>query len=124
AHSRQATRHRPPPDLQPIWRNFFEDDGLVQFMHRMAGYLLLVVGLFVCWRGRRSAHKRTQRAFEWAGVVLFGQVGIGIVTVMNSAPWHLAIFHQLLAVILWVLILRARFLAAYPIVGSVREGRT
>ena len=33
-------------DKQPLWRNFFEDDGLVQFMHRMAGYLLLVFGGF------------------------------------------------------------------------------
>ena len=33
-----------PPDateLTPLWRNFFESPGLVQFIHRMAGYILL-----------------------------------------------------------------------------------
>jgi hypothetical protein len=39
------------------------------------------------------------------------QIVLGIVTVMHGAPWQLAIAHQLLAVVLWVLILRARFLA-------------
>jgi heme a synthase len=33
-----------------------------------------------------------------------------------------AITHQIGAVILWVLILRARHLAAYPIAGSIRKG--
>ncbi|MBM7067599.1 heme A synthase [Actibacterium sp. 188UL27-1] len=114
-----------PPDpleLRPIWRNFFEDAGLVQFMHRIAGYLLLVLGLLVWWKGRGSTHARTRRAFDWAAVILFGQIVLGIVTVMNGAVWYFAILHQLLAVILWVLILRARFLSAYPRVGSVREG--
>ena len=39
-----------PPDLfalEPVWRNFFEDDGLVQFMHRMSGYILFLFGIFV-----------------------------------------------------------------------------
>jgi len=40
--------------------------------------------------------------------------------VINAAPVHIAIFHQVLAVVLWVLILRARFLSAYPIPTSVR----
>ncbi len=33
---------------------------------------------------------------------------------MYSAPWQIAIVHQFGAVVLWVLILRARFLARYP----------
>ena len=48
------------------------------------------------------------------------QIIIGIVTVLYSAPVHIAIVHQLLAVILWVTILRARFLSAYPITTSLR----
>jgi cytochrome c oxidase assembly protein subunit 15 len=35
---------------------------------------------------------------------------------------HVAITHQIGAVILWVLILRARHLAQYPVAGSIREG--
>ena len=45
---------------------------------------------------------------------------LGVVTVMHSAPLELAITHQLGAVVLWVLILRARFLSQYPAAQSVR----
>ena len=112
-----------PPDLfalEPWWRNFFEDDGLVQFMHRSAGYLLVIFGLVTWNRARRSGNDRTRRAFDWMAVMLFGQMVLGIVTVMHSAPLALGIVHQLGAVLVWVLALRARFLARYPLAQSVR----
>ena len=43
-----------PFDLVPLWRNFFEDPGLVQFMHRMAGYVLFAFGVFAWVRARAS----------------------------------------------------------------------
>ncbi len=106
--------------LTPLWRNFFEDDGLVQFMHRMAGYLLFIFGLIVWRRSRSSGNAHTRRSFDWMAVMLFGQIVLGVVTVMQSSPWHIAIVHQIGAVLLWVLILRARFLAQYPLPQSVR----
>ncbi len=109
-----------PFQLEPLWRNFFEDDGLVQFMHRMAGYLLFAFGVVVWLRARRSANRATRLAFNALFAVLLLQVVIGIVTVIYSAPLHIAIIHQFGAVVLWVLILRARFLAAYPLTQSVR----
>lgn len=113
-----------PPDLfalEPIWRNFFEDAGLVQFMHRMAGYLLFIFGVVVWLRARSSANAATRFAFNAVFAMLSLQVVIGIVTVIYMAPWHIAIIHQFGAVVLWVLILRARFLAQYPLTQSVRS---
>ncbi|WP_068111520.1 heme A synthase [Tropicimonas marinistellae] len=115
-----------PPDpfeIVPAWRNFFENEGLVQFIHRTVGYIAFVFALVVWNRGRQSTHARTRRAFDWVAVLAFGQVVLGIVAVLTQAQWHVAITHQLLAVILWVAILRGRFLAGYPIASSVREGR-
>ncbi len=112
-----------PPDafdLTPLWRNFFEDDGLVQFVHRMWGYLVFLYGLWLWWRARGSAHAATRRAFNWMALMLLGQVVLGILTVMNSAPLDIAITHQLGAVVLWVLVIRARFMAAYPVAQSIR----
>ncbi len=109
-----------PFDLQPVWRNFFEDAGLVQFMHRMAGYLLFLFGIFVWLRARKSANRRTQAAFNMVIAMMFIQMVLGIVTVIYSAPWHIAILHQFGAVLLWAMILRGRFLAQYPIPQSVR----
>ena len=112
-----------PPEpfgLQPIWRNFFEDAGLVQFMHRMAGYGLFAYGIFVWSRARRSANGHTRFAFNAVLAVMLLQMVLGIITVIYSAPWQIAIVHQLGAVVLWALILRGRFLAQYPLPQSVR----
>ena len=109
-----------PFQLEPVWRNFFEDDGLVQFMHRMAGYLLFIFGIVVWLRARRSPNGATRFAFNGVLAMMLVQMVLGIVTVMYSAPWQIAIVHQVGAVVLWVLILRARFLAGYPVFSSVR----
>ncbi|WP_294610454.1 heme A synthase [uncultured Roseovarius sp.] len=114
-----------PPDMmgiEPAWRNFFENPGTVQFIHRLSGYLLFAYGVFAWLKGRRSANEATARAFATAFAALVAQVVLGVVTVLYIAPWHLAIAHQLLAVVVWVLILRARFLGQYPLAQSIRRG--
>lgn len=114
-----------PPDpfqLTPLWRNFFEDAGLVQFIHRMSGYLLFAFGVVVWVRGRRSAHGVTRGAFHAVMAMLVVQMALGIAAVLTQATLHVAISHQVGAVILWVLILRARFYSQYPRAGSIREG--
>ncbi len=112
-----------PPDalvLEPAWRNLFENPGLVQFIHRIIGYLVFAFGIIVWLRGRRSAHGTTRFAFNAMVAVMILQVVLGIVTVLYGAPWQVAILHQLVAIVLWVAILRARFLAAYPNPTSIR----
>ncbi|SDH94686.1 heme A synthase [Lutimaribacter saemankumensis] len=112
-----------PPDpflFEPAWRNFFENPGLVQFIHRVTGYLLLAFAVVVWLRGRKSAHGVTRTAFTAAFIALVAQVVLGIFTVITGAPWQVAIVHQVLAVIVWVLILRARFLSGYPVAQSIR----
>ncbi|ETX27544.1 heme A synthase [Roseivivax isoporae] len=109
-----------PFEIVPVWRNFFENAGLVQFMHRMAGYLLFVFGIVVWARSRRSPNADTRFRFNAVLAMLVVQMVIGIVTVLYGAPWQVAIVHQLGAVALWVLILRARFAAQYPKFLSVR----
>ena len=109
-----------PFDLVPLWRNFFEDPGLVQFMHRMTGYVVFGFGIFVWARARKNGNARTRFAFTAMLAVMTVQVVLGIVTVIYSAPVEIAIVHQLGAVVLWVVILRARFLAGHPHPQSIR----
>ncbi|MEO0750285.1 MAG: heme A synthase [Pseudomonadota bacterium] len=101
-------------------RNVFENAGFVQFVHRITGYLLLAFAVFAWVRSRQSAHAKTRAAFSLMMLAMTAQIVLGIVTVLNAAPWQIAILHQLLAVVVWVLILRARFLSQYPIVQSIR----
>ncbi|MEO0905683.1 MAG: COX15/CtaA family protein, partial [Pseudomonadota bacterium] len=58
--------------------------------------------------------------FNAVMAVMVLQVVIGIVTVMYSAPWQIAIVHQLVAVILWAFVLRGRFVAQYPVAQSIK----
>jgi len=106
------------PDLG--WRNLFENPGFVQFTHRIVGYLVLLYAVMFWLRGRRSAHQQTRTAFTVAFAALVAQVVLGITTVLYAAPWQLAIAHQVMAVAVWVLILRVRFLCRYPHAQSVR----
>jgi len=110
-------------DMVPLWQNFFENPAMAQFVHRMAGYLLAVFALVVWLRGRKSAYGATRFAFNALGLVVLGQIILGIVTVMYAAPWQLGIAHQATAVLLWVLIIRARHLSQYPRFDSLRGPR-
>ena len=105
-----------------IWRAFFENPGLVQFNHRLVGYGLFALGALAAWRARGSAHQTTRRAFMAVMVLLCAQLALGIFTALSAAQTHLALTHQVGAVVLWVLIIRARHLTIYPRAGSIRKG--
>ncbi|MEM7506337.1 MAG: COX15/CtaA family protein [Pseudomonadota bacterium] len=108
-------------DLMPIWRNFFENAALVQFTHRMLGYAVFVLGVVFALRAMRSSEGKVARWGGLVGLMVLAQVVIGIVTVMNAAPLHIAIFHQGGALVLVFLLMRAKFEAAYP--GETRIAR-
>ncbi|MDG1169168.1 MAG: COX15/CtaA family protein [Sulfitobacter sp.] len=110
--------------LEPFLTNFIENPGLVQFIHRMTGYALLAFAIVVWLRGRKSAHPKTRFAFNAVMLALSAQILLGIATVMVAAIMPVALAHQGLAVLCWVLILQARHLSAYPITTSLRGAKT
>ncbi|MFT4013481.1 MAG: COX15/CtaA family protein [Paracoccus sp. (in: a-proteobacteria)] len=102
------------------WRNFFENPALVQFAHRMTGYLLAIFALVVFLRARRSPHPVTRGAYAVMIAAMGVQVLLGIMNVVHASPLPLALAHQLGAVAFFTLILRARHHARYPYETSVR----
>jgi heme a synthase len=109
------------PNGGALWQAFFENGGLVQFMHRMFGYLLVAYGLMVVVRARK-AKGPVRTALRLVALMLVAQMTLGIFTALTAAQVHMAITHQVGAILLWVLIVRARHLAAYPPIGSIRKG--
>jgi cytochrome c oxidase assembly protein subunit 15 len=107
-------------DLEPIWRNFFENAGTVQFVHRVWGYAAFALAILVWLVARGSAHQKTKGSASVMLAIFFVQVALGIITVLYAAPWYLAIAHQLVAVKLWVLILKLRHRAMYPVATSIK----
>lgn len=108
-------------ELQPIWRNFFENDGTVQFVHRIVAYVLFIYAIIVWRRSRQSGNERVRYVYNIVLAAVFFQAVLGIVTVMYSSPLEIAIFHQFGAIVLWVSILWAKFVSGYPPEQSVRN---
>jgi len=107
-------------DLSPWWRNLFENPALAQFVHRIGGYLVVVLALVAWAVGRRSPHPSTRAAFAAVLAMTLAQAVVGVLTVMEGAPWPLGILHQATAIALWVGILYARHLAFYPRAAAIR----
>lgn len=102
------------------WRNLFENPALVQFTHRMVGYLLTIFAIVVWLRARKSPHPMTRGAFSAMLAMVAVQIGLGIMNVLHASPLPLALAHQVGAIALFVLIIRARYNARYPYATSVR----
>jgi cytochrome c oxidase assembly protein subunit 15 len=87
-------------ELSPLWRNVFENELTVQFIHRLGGYLVFAAALWhmvaSIRQGRGTTHCRR-------AVVLFGlvtiQALIGIVTIVTQVPLGWALAHQGWAVV-------------------------
>lgn len=113
-------------EITPAWRNFFENELTVQFVHRLGGYLLFALALWhmvaSIRRDRGSTHCRR-------AVVLFAMVAIqaliGIVVILAQVPVSWALLHQGWAVVvLGFAVAHWRgFHGAYPLETAV-EVRT
>ncbi|MHA3916414.1 COX15/CtaA family protein [Halovulum sp. GXIMD14793] len=114
-----------PPDpleLEPVWRNFFENPGTVQFVHRCGAYLVTLVALLFWWRARHSGLQAVRRSVSLVMLAVLAQVLLGIVTLVHISPWHLAILHQLTAVLIFMLIVSARHVTLYPPEQRIARG--
>ncbi len=107
-------------DYEPFWTNFFENPALVQFNHRMLGYAVLMFAIFVWMKSRGSALLAVRKAFKWVLIFTVIQMVLGIMTVLYAAPWQIAIVHQLGAIAVVVLVLRALFAVTYPAIQTLR----
>ena len=108
-------------DYNPLWTNFFENPALVQFNHRILGYVLMALGIAAWFKSRSIAHRKLRIGFKAILIMMVAQMVLGIVTVMYAAPWYIAIFHQIGAVVLIVLILQTKFIANFPQEQTVRS---
>ena len=108
-------------DYNPLWTNFFENPALVQFNHRILGYVLMALGIAAWFKSRSIAHRKLRIGFKAILIMMVAQMVLGVVTVMYAAPWYIAIFHQIGAVVLIVLILQTKFIANFPQEQSVRS---
>nr|PVC52196.1 hypothetical protein MACL_00000947 [Theileria orientalis] len=97
-----------PPELYKVssWRQYFENDALVQFNHRNLAYLtvLSAVSLVVSAK-RANVHRSVKRLSMGVLHASILQGLIGIVTLLYQVPLHGALTHHVNAVALWSVML-------------------
>ena len=90
-------------DLRPLWRNFFENHALVQFVHRILAYLALAAAVILALRRGPGGGVR------WMILVaVAAQAALGVVTLVSGAALPLAAAHQFGAVVLFLLAVWSR----------------
>lgn len=82
-------------NLEPVWRNFFEDVTTVQFDHRVLATLMFVL-ITAFWAMARKVDllPRVRIAMHLFLLFLFIQVALGISTLLLYVPTDLAATHQ------------------------------
>ena len=95
-------------DLDPWWRNFFENPAAAQFNHRLLGVLTLLAALGVIAIAARTRPPPAARLWCYAlGALAFAQVALGIATLLLAVPIALAAAHQAGAIALFTAALGA-----------------
>lgn len=93
--------------LSPLWTNFFENETLVQFNHRLVAYTVLALALVqaIALIRSRDRHEMTGSAALVLAAAL-AQVILGIATLLLAVPLWLGLLHQAGAVIVLALAIR------------------
>lgn len=104
--------HWVPPEMlahQPVWRSFIEEPATVQFTHRILAMLTFAAGIRVWLKSRGfNAQGRLRRLFALLPLVLLGQAGLGVLTLLHAVPVALGTLHQggalvVLTLLCWLL---------------------
>lgn len=98
--------------IEPAWRNWFENPAAVQFNHRVLAMVVLVAAAW-WWAGSRRSisDERESRAWNLIALAVLAQVALGITTLVMRVPIPVAALHQLGAV---ALLTAALWAAALP----------
>ncbi len=83
--------------VDPLWRDPFENAATAQFLHRMMALMVMVVGLLLClrlWRQPEALGAGGVRSVSILVLLLLGQAGLGILTLLLLVPPPVALAHQ------------------------------
>lgn len=87
--------------MRPWWKNAFENALAVQFNHRVGAYLVFLCVVSNALVVTLTRQKGAREISAWAlvfGVIV--QMVLGILTLLNAVPLHLALLHQANAMLL------------------------
>jgi len=95
----------PPVDWSHgVGYSFFHDQGLVQFMHRLNGYILLLYTTACAVVLSRKANDDSIKALSaFLATLIWVQAGLGVATLWSVVNMSFALLHQFTAIMLVIL---------------------
>lgn len=90
--------------LAPGWANFVDNPTLVQFQHRMTGYLVALLAFahaVHAFRLQRGKPPCRRAVALW--LMVMGQIGLGVATLLTHVHLHVALAHQGLAMAILIM---------------------
>ena len=99
-------------DLLPIWINFFHNSALVQFNHRILGYLLFFLVLIFFIIAKYDTNPAIKRSSFYLIFVATLQVCLGIITILSEAELLYAALHQAGGMIFLIAVLNSLFMSS------------
>ncbi len=79
--------------LQPFWINFFDSKPMVQFIHRILGYLIFFLGIIFTFQMYKDFPKE-KIIVHISLFLLVLQVILGVATLVFAVPTWLGVMHQ------------------------------
>jgi heme a synthase len=95
--------------MDPLWKNFVEGLGGVQFVHRYIAYALVILGGYLWVKSKKMGLlSRQMMAVNSLVIMLFSQFLLGVFTLIYKVPVSLGVIHQagamvMLAITLYLL---------------------
>tara|TARA_B100000686_G_scaffold329306_1_gene390325 strand:- start:448 stop:798 length:351 start_codon:yes stop_codon:yes gene_type:complete len=78
----------------------FSDPSLVQFVHRNLAYIIVLFYLFILMQIYKKKLSDLYFSIKLIGIILFIQIILGILTLLNGAQIILASMHQISSIFL------------------------
>ncbi|WEK06427.1 MAG: COX15/CtaA family protein [Candidatus Devosia phytovorans] len=87
--------------MQPFWRNLFENNLTVQFIHRTIAYVIVAYVAVLLWQQHAmGGYKGVHGWLPRLAILILLQAVLGIMTLLHAVPISLAVGHQALAFML------------------------
>ncbi|MEC9077984.1 MAG: COX15/CtaA family protein [Pseudomonadota bacterium] len=81
--------------MEPVWRNFFENTATVQFIHRQLGIFAVIFAILLWVRAwQKNLTGRAKCAANLVAIMAFIQMGLGITTLLTKVPLIFGLMHQ------------------------------
>jgi cytochrome c oxidase assembly protein subunit 15 len=95
--------------LQGLWLNLIENTVMIQFVHRVIAWIILVIAILLWVKSKHSREFLQKRAMQHITLMVFVQFLLGVATIVMYVPISIASLHQIGACCLLLLTVRFFF---------------